>query len=194
MSDITLSPESQTLDRRSVLAGATALAVAAGLGATAAAAEPPPGDFDFWMGRWRGTHRQLKQRLAGSTEWITFESTCSARKILAGYGNIDENEIHKPAGTYAGVSLRTYDPATRLWSIWWLDSRNPGKLEPPVTGSFKNGIGTFLGDDDFEGKKIKVRFVWTVTDPEHPHWEQAFSTDGGQSWETNWIMDFTREA
>jgi NIPSNAP len=26
-----------------------------------------------------------------------------------------------------------------------------------------------------------------------PRWEQAFSVDGGKTWETNWIMDFTRE-
>ena len=166
-------------------------ALASSLASAAPSAAEPPHDFDFWMGEWETAHRQLKRRLAGEAEWLTFAGSCSSRPLFGGFGNIDENEIRKPAGTYIGISIRLYDPAARLWSIYWLDSRYPG-VEPPVIGRFENGIGTFYGDDVFEGRKIRVRFIWTVTNPNAPRWEQAFSADGGASWETNWIMDFTR--
>jgi len=151
----------------------------------------PPHDFAFWTGDWEVAHRQLKRRLVGSTEWVSFAGSCTARQLLGGFANMDENEIRKPDGTYIGMTVRQFDRATGLWSIYWLDSRHPG-VEPPVVGSFAGGIGTFYGDDVFEGRKIRVRFRWTVTDPAAPHWEQAFSADGGESWETNWVMAFRR--
>jgi hypothetical protein len=80
------------------------------------------------------------------------------------------------------------------WSIWWLDGRNPGSIDTPVVGRFENGVGAFLADETFAGKPIRVRFFWTVSRPDRPRWEQAFSTDAGATWETNWIMDFTRLA
>lgn len=104
---------------------------------------------------------------------------------------MDDDDIHHPSGRYAGVALRTYDPKSDLWSIYWLDSRYPGRLDPPVFGRFDNGIGTFEGDDTFEGQAIRVRFLWTRITATSARWEQAFSSDEGNSWETNWYMDFT---
>ncbi len=153
----------------------------------------PPRDFAFWTGDWEVAHRQLKARLVGETEWITFAGSCSARQLLGGFANMDENEIRKPAGSYIGMTVRMFDQAKGLWSIYWLDSRFPG-VEPPVVGRFDQGIGTFYGDDMLDGRKIRVRFIWNVTNPDAPRWEQAFSADGGESWETNWIMDFRRRA
>ena len=149
-------------------------------------------DFDFFMGDWRVRHRQLKARLASSREWIEFDGTTTVQKILGGQGNLDDNVIDKPGGSYRAVTLRTFDPKTNRWSIWWFDARHPGDIEPPVVGSFENGVGTFYADDTFNGKPIRVRFIWSRTGTATPHWEQAFSPDGGNSWETNWIMDFTR--
>ncbi len=153
-----------------------------------------PSDFDFFMGSWTVLHRRLKARLAGSNEWIEFDGTSTAQPLLSGRANVDDNFLNFPEGPYRAVSLRSYDPERKLWSIWWLDSRTPGRLDPPVVGSFINGVGTFFADDEFEGRPIKVRFRWTDTDTERPHWEQAFSGDGGITWETNWLMDFTRKA
>ena len=45
--------------------------------------------------------------------------------------------------------------------------------------------------DAFEGRPITVRFTWSGIDTPEPRWEQAFSDDGGRTWETNWIMQFT---
>jgi quinol monooxygenase YgiN len=148
-------------------------------------------DFDFLIGDWSVHHRKLKQRLAQTQEWQEVEGTSSARKILAGLGNMDENVIEAPSGTYRAVTIRTYDPAKQLWSIWWIDSRYPQQhLDPPVVGRFEKGVGTFYADDEFNGKPIRVRYLWTHTP--NPHWEQAFSSDGGKTWETNWTMDFTK--
>ena len=151
-------------------------------------------DFDFLMGgTWRVSHRRLKARLAGNNEWEEFDGTLAAHKILGGQGNIDDNVLNIPSGSYRAFAVRSFDPKTRTWAIWWLDARNPHTLEPPVMGAFDNGVGTFYGDDTFNGRPIKVRFKWTRTNTPSPGWEQAFSPDGGATWETNWVMSFVRE-
>ena len=148
-------------------------------------------DFDFLTGSWRVHHRRLQERLADNHDWIEFEGRCVMQKILGGAGNMDENFLNFPAGAYRAVTLRTYDAAKKQWSIWWIDGRNPSHLDPAVVGGFTDGVGTFYVDDTFKGKSIRVRFLWTNLTTK-PHWEQAFSDDGGKSWETNWIMEFVR--
>jgi hypothetical protein len=148
-------------------------------------------DFDFWMGSWTARNRRLRERLAGSDEWEVFDSTSNAWTILDGMGN--EDDFHTDfQGGFAGMSIRFFDPETGLWSIYWADSRRPGLLDPPVLGSFEDGVGIFEGDDTFQGRPIRVRFTWSRVDTPSPRWEQAFSEDGGTTWETNWIADFTR--
>jgi hypothetical protein len=143
------------------------------------------------MGSWTARNRRLRERLAGSDEWEEFDSTSRAWPILDGMGN--EDDLHTDfQGGFVGMSLRFFDPETRLWSIYWADSRRSGLLDPPVIGGFEDGVGVFEGDDTFEGRPIRVRFIWSRTDTSTPRWEQAFSEDGGDTWETNWIADFTR--
>ncbi len=149
-------------------------------------------DFDFIIGDWRVHHRRLKERLSGCREWVEFEGSSSARKILGGFGNIDDNVLDLPDGPYRAATLRSFDPATGLWSIWWLDGRRPHQLDVPVVGRFENGTGLFYADDTLDGAPIKVRFTWSSLDTDAARWEQAFSDDGGNSWETNWTMDFVR--
>ena len=152
----------------------------------------PATDFDFLMGRWRVHHHRLKRRLAGCTDWDDFMGTSSARPLIAGFGNIDENEIDLPSDAYIGVTLRTCDPKTTIWRIYWFDSRHPEAIDPPMVGRFENGVGTFEAEHTFEGRAINVRFLWTRPSAETCRWEQAFSADGGRNWETNWTMDFSR--
>ena len=167
-----------------------------------------PHDFDFLVGSWRVAHRRLKERLAGNDQWEEFDGTSTLWLSMGGFGTFDDNVINLPAGTYRGMqsndlsggsyrasTMRGYDPKTKLWSIWWLDSRTPqGPLDPPVRGRFVDGVGTFLADDTFNGRPIKVRYIWSRTNTASPHWEQAFSPDGGKTWEVNWRMDLTRTA
>jgi hypothetical protein len=146
-------------------------------------------DFDFLVGEWRVHHRRLKR---GSNEWVESDGTCSNRPLMGGAANMEEHALNAPNG-YRALALRSYDSKTGQWAIWWLDGRYPsGPLDPPVKGRFENGVGTFYGDDTFNGKPIRVRFLWTRVMSNAPRWEQAFSSDGGKNWETNWIMDFTR--
>ena len=148
-------------------------------------------DFDFLIGNWTVRHRRLKRRLAGDTEWIEFAGPASVRKFLGGMGNTDEVRIDLPEGSYQGATVRLYNPATRDWSIFWMDSRDP-KMDPPMVGRFENSRGLFFGDDTLNSAPIRVRFIWTPMTRTECRWEQAFSADGGATWETNWIMDFTR--
>jgi hypothetical protein len=155
-------------------------------------AAPSMHDFDFLLGRWTVQHRRLKHRLAHSNEWETFSGTCESRSILGGQANIDENMIEAPAGTYRAATMRVFDPATKTWAIWWFDSRQPHELDPPVVGAFKDGLGTFFANDRFQGKPIRVRFIWSGITATSARWQQAFSEDGGATWETNWVMEFKR--
>ena len=148
--------------------------------------------FDFLTGSWHVRHHRLIRRLCGCTDWQDFDGTCTAWPVLAGSGNLDDNLLHLPGQSYRALTLRSFDPISGDWAIWWLDARKPHQLDVPVTGRFQNQTGTFFANDHLDGKPIRVRFRWLDTDQASPGWEQAFSPDGGQSWEINWTMRFTR--
>ncbi|MEN2710833.1 DUF1579 domain-containing protein [Sphingomonas sp. NPDC092331] len=152
----------------------------------------PCRDFDFQQGRWHVRHRRLTARLAGCTSWKEFTGTSEQRPLLGGNGNIEDNLLHLPGGTYRAVALRSYDPGSASWAIWWLDGRAPHRLDVPVIGAFEDGVGRFHADDVLDGRPVRLRFLWLGTDGAAPRWEQALSPDGGATWETNWTMDFTR--
>jgi hypothetical protein len=146
-------------------------------------------DFDFHI-RPRLIHnRRLARRLEGCTEWLEFEAYQEAHHILGGLGNIDSFDAPAfPGGPVIGMSLRLFDPRTRLWSIYWSDDRAV-VLQPPVVGRFESGRGEFFGDDVHQGTPVRCRYLWSDITPTSARWEQAFSTDGGASWEVNWIME-----
>jgi len=151
-------------------------------------------DFDFFHGQWQVAHRRLKHRLCNNQDWEEFGGSCSVFPLLGGLGNVDDNIIDLPGAPYRALTLRSFDPAAQQWSIWWLDGRQPGTLDAPMRGQFTDGVGTFYGDDSLDGKPIRLRFLWTMAGPDAPRWEQAFSSDGGTSWEINWVMSFQRAA
>ena len=148
-------------------------------------------DFDFFFGSWTVRNRYLGERLRGSDDWQEFEATSEARPLPGVLGNEDEFRT-EALGGFVGMSFRFFDPEAERWSIYWADSRRPGVLDPPVFGAFANGSGVFEGTDVLAGKPILVRFTWTNLDTGAPRWEQAFSGDGGESWELNWVMEFAR--
>jgi hypothetical protein len=148
-------------------------------------------DFDFLIGAWKVHHRTLKKRLHQSTEWQEFEGDMVSRKILDGLGNMDENLLHTKTGTIHAIALRLFNPASREWSIYWSTDRT-GTLDVPVIGGFQSGRGEFYSQEVFESQHIYCRFIWSKITPNSAQWEQAFSEDGGKTWETNWIMEFER--
>lgn len=150
------------------------------------------GDFDFEFGRWSVHHRRLQQRLCGCTTWDSFQGTADVHPILGGAGNVEDNLLHLPGGDYRAIALRSYDPQTGSWAIWWLDARAPHSLDVPVKGRFENGLGQFFADDSHEGRPVRLRFQWHQNPGGTPAWDQALSEDGGKTWETNWTMQFHR--
>ncbi|NVK15438.1 MAG: DUF1579 domain-containing protein [Rhodobacteraceae bacterium] len=149
-------------------------------------------DFDFETGRWNVRHRRLKERLTGCREWEEFQGTSETRAVLGGNGNVEDNFLNFPGGAYRAIALRSFDPLSGTWAIWWLSANAPHQLDVPVVGTFEDGTGTFFAEDTLHGEPVSVRFLWLQTDTETPRWEQAMSRDGGKTWETNWTMDFTR--
>ncbi len=148
-------------------------------------------DFDFFVGKWNLINRKLKTRLNNCTEWIEFHSTQEMYKILNGNGNIDNFLANFDGEPFEGMTVRLFNPKTKLWSLYWADS-NEGRLDPPVVGSFENNIGHFFTKDIFDGKQIIVVFRWDARDKENPIWSQAFSADNGKNWEWNWYMYFSK--
>jgi len=180
----------------SMLAGALLCVAAAVPHATAAAAPAPAADgqhdFDFLFGAWDGVQHRLRKRLANSNEWDDFPSHLVVRPLLGGRANTDQVVFNN--GPYdGGATFRLFDPVKKQWSIYWIGTKTY-TLEPPVVGHFNGDRAELYGDDTWEGKPVKVRFIWIKGDLTHCHWEQAFSADGGKTWETNWTVEWIRTA
>ena len=156
----------------------------------AAPAQPHggPHDFDFEFGKWRVHHRVKRDG-----QWVDFEGTCADRVLIDGSANVEEHTFFRKAGTSYGIAIRAYDAKTGQWASWWVDGRDPhGALDPPVKGRFINGVGTFYSDSVIDGKTIRTRYIWSRITAKSARWEQAMSNDLGKTWDTNWVMDFSR--
>ncbi|HEX6639173.1 MAG TPA: hypothetical protein VF033_16070 [Steroidobacteraceae bacterium] len=146
-------------------------------------------DWAFIAGRWQVQN----QKLAPDGSWTKFASTLHNRPVMAGYGNVGDNLFEMPGGAYRGMSMRAFDPKTRLWRSWWLDGRSPSDIGPAVSGRFERGTGTLIGEDMVNGEKVQVRSQWSKITKSSAHWEQALSRDG-KRWRTNWVADMERVA
>jgi len=148
-------------------------------------------DFDFEIGTWKSHLSRLLHPLTGSTAWVEYDGTSVVRKIWNGRANLVELEVAGPAGHIEALSLRLYNPESHQWSLNFASSAG-GTLSQPTIGEFKNGRGEFFDQESFNGRAILVRFVISASTPHSCHFEQAFSDDGGSTWEVNWIATDTR--
>jgi hypothetical protein len=148
-------------------------------------------DFDPLIGQWKFHLKRLLHPLTGSNTWVESEGTGACFKIWDGRAQMDTIELDGPSGRIEGLTLRTYDPQSHQWRLYWANSKT-GKMDPPQVGEFKNGRGEFFAQDTIDGRTIFIRYVWTKMTTNSPHFEQSFSDDGGQTWEVNWIADQTR--
>ncbi len=148
-------------------------------------------DFDFHLGTWKTHLRRLQNPLTGSTRWVEYEGTTVVRKVWNGRANLVELVADGPAGHFEGLSLRLYNPQSRQWSLNFANAAS-GVMALPTIGEFKNGRGEFYNQETFNGRTIFVRFVISDITPNSCRFEQAFSNDGGQTWEVNWIATDTR--
>jgi hypothetical protein len=152
-----------------------------------------PEDFDFFEGTWKIHHRKLKTKLSNSHDWIEYEGTNEDFKMLNGIGHTNNNKASIDGEPVEGVSLTLFNLKTKLWSIYWANSKD-GVLNQhnPAVGSFEGNIGSFYAKDVFNEKPILVMTQWDKTDVNKVVWSQAFSPDNGKTWEWNWYMTQTR--
>ena len=175
------------MGRRTVLKGAAALAVgklALDAGMAKAAGVAATGDFAFLAGEWRIANRMLHQGA-----WIEFPGEATVHSMLAGNASIEELRI--PARSFSGLGIRLYDAAAGVWNDHWVNGQQR-RVNPPMSGTFENNVGTFLSDDDEDGRPIKARGVWDRITATSCRWHQAASRDAGATWEMSWEMHWTR--
>lgn len=152
-------------------------------------------DFDFLLGSWQVANRRLADVADPECErWSEFGARAVVRRLLDSLATMDcYSATQFPgSGRMEGITLRLFNPATRLWRIWWASTAHPGDLDTPVEGRFDGSRGEFYCDDVLNGRAVRVRYVWERAAPERPRWTQAFSYDGGATWKPNWIMEFSR--
>ena len=147
-------------------------------------------DFDYLLGNWTIKNRTLKEPLSGSDDWEEFDATQECRQILLGAGNFDIFHTELGGKPFEGLTVRLFDPKTRLWTIYWADSAAM-KLDDGKTGSFDGDVGEFFGREVVAGKDVIVKFHWDKRDPKAPVYSRAFSVDTGRSWEWNWYSHFS---
>lgn len=146
-------------------------------------------DFDFFIGQWKLQNKVLKKKPDNTTEWTEFDATQEMHTILNGIGNVDNFIAVRNGKPFEGMTLRLFNPQTKLWSIYWADS-NYGVLGlPPVVGSFENKVGHFFSKD---GEHQFTVYRWDARDPNKPIWSQATSQNDGKTWEWNWYMYMRR--
>jgi hypothetical protein len=162
--------------------------------APAAAAPDGSHDFDFLIGDWKAHVRRLPERLVGSSQWIDYDGISRHKKILDSNANFEEFEVNgREKGQHIKAqTLRLYNPDTRQWSIYLLDVDKGSLPLPPMVGEFTGRRGEFYDQEEYKGRAIYVRYVWTDISPTSAHMEQSFSGDGGKSWEVNWICELSR--
>ncbi|HTW34241.1 MAG TPA: hypothetical protein VMD53_06465 [Rhizomicrobium sp.] len=149
-------------------------------------------DFDFEIGTWKTHLKVLQHPLTGSTKWIELTGTSVVRKVWNGRANLVELEVDGPNGHVEGLSLRLYDPVAHQWSLNFANAKVGSLSGPPTVGEFKEGRGEFYDREPINGRMVLVRNIWSDIKPNSCHFEQAFSDDGGKTWETNWITDDVR--
>lgn len=152
-------------------------------------------DFDYLVGSWKIHLKRLTNPLTGSKRWVEFDGKVVCRKMWGGRGELEQFDVDSPEKHIVihGLTIRLYDPKTRQWHIYWSNAEQAVIEWPPVEGHFTNGRGEFYDEEDFEGRPILVRYLWTRTDTSSPHFEQSYSADWGKTWEVNWMTDQTKE-
>lgn len=149
-------------------------------------------DFDFSFGTWKTHIRRLLHPLSGSTEWVEYDGTSVVSKVWNGRGGIGETEADGPAGHLEALSVRLYNPQARQWNLTYANGRTGVLGVPPTIGEFKDGRGEFFDIEPINGRTVLVRQLWSDITPTSCHFEQAFSTDWGKTWEVNWSAIDTR--
>jgi hypothetical protein len=157
-----------------------------------AAARDGQHDFDFHFGSWKTHISSLRHTASGTPYWVTMDGTVIVRKIWDGRANLEEVKADGEGAHFEGTALFLYDPKAHQWSINSARSADGAISPPPTVGQFKDGRGEFFDQELQNGKSVLVRMVWSNITPDSHRFEQAFSSDGGRTWETNFTASLTR--
>ena len=152
-------------------------------------------DFDFIFGTWDIHNRKRRDTADPSCDdSVEFATTSRTEPILAGLSHVER--IHagpgSPGGPWEGMTLRQFDPHDAVWRIWWASTQRPGRLDPPLSGRFTDGI---------EGVHRPGRPRRHTGRPP-VHLDQPGARpgpvdpgalgDAGRTWRLDWVMDFNR--
>jgi len=149
-------------------------------------------DFDPVLGNSTFRLHFMLHPLTSTPDWTDMTGTGACYPVWNGRAQLDTVELDSASGGHIeGLTLRLYDREARQWRLYWANSRI-GRLDPPQIGEFRDGHGDFYTTDTINGKTTLIRFDWSRMTSGTPHFEQAFSADGGKSWEVNWITDQIR--
>jgi hypothetical protein len=152
-------------------------------------------DFDFEIGTWHAHVKNLPHRLSGSNDWDELDGTVVTKPFMEGRGNLSEMNVSSATSHnhIQIIAVRLYNPASHQWSIYGASAKT-GVFDPPQIGQFDGPRGEFYASDLYQGRAIYIRYVWQKVSQTATHFEQAYSADGGKTWEVNWIYDGTRIA
>jgi hypothetical protein len=149
-------------------------------------------DFDFDFGTWTTHSSRLLHPLSGSKDWVDMDGVTVVTKIWGGRANLAQYRAEGPAGVVELLALRIYNPTSHQWSIDFATPKVGTLGAVPGVGEFRNGRIDFYDQEEINGRAVLVRFsLWGVSADEARS-EQAFSPDGGKTWEVNWVTRYTR--
>lgn len=154
-------------------------------------AQPGQHDFDFNFGTWKTHVSRLVHPLSGSNVWAEYDGISVVGRVWKGRASLLELEAKGKAGRIEGVGLRLYNRQAHEWSLNWASGAD-GIMEQAMIGEFQHGTGEFYDQEIYEGRAIFVRNGFSDITSNSSRFEQAFSEDGGRTWETNWVMTFRR--
>lgn len=155
------------------------------------AAQEMPHEFDFHNGNWKTHSTRLDKPLSGSTQWGKADGTVAVGRIWDGSANISEVRTDYPSGPVDFLALRWYNPTAKQWNLSFATAAG-GELGTVMAGRFKDGRIDFYDQEPYDGKAVLVRFSAWEESKGHPYTEQAFSADGGKSWEINFKTTYDK--
>ncbi len=77
------------------------------------------------------------------------------------------------------------------WVLWldWPGENRAGSSS--LSGSFRNGRGEFFSTSSTVGTETISRYTFSDISAGSLRWDDAFSSDGGDTWTNGWIMEFS---
>jgi hypothetical protein len=148
-------------------------------------------DFDFCVGKWKTHISQLINPLSHFNDWVKLEGDVTIRSIGDGKGFLEEIEVVNASVHFNAITLFLYDPKAGQWSETFTNLSS-GVPEIPKIGEFKDGVAEMYATKTFNGRAILVRGKWSNITANTHTYEEAFSEDGGKTWETNLIANEER--